>query len=101
MWPGTGTPRGAVLQVRGAGFTDEIPRLGDFGLFRLFEAGGLKPAGALAEGTAVLGASWTLSRSGESPVTIDVRPAKSVHPFGRNFFRRLRCPASVTTVSSR
>jgi type VI secretion system protein ImpL len=100
-WPGTGTPRGAVLQVRGAGFTDEIPRLGDFGLFRLFEAGGLKPGTALAEGTAVLSAAWTLSRSGESPVTIDVRPAKSVHPFGRGFFRRLRCPASVTTVSAR
>lgn len=100
-WPGTGSPRGAVLQVRGAGFTDEIPRLGDFGLFRLFEAGGLKPGAALAEGTAVLNASWTLSRSGESPVTIDVRPAKSVHPFGRGFFRRLRCPASVTTASSR
>lgn len=99
-WPGAGSPRGAVLQVRGAGFTDEIPRLGDFGLFRLFEAGGLKP-GTLTEGTVVLNASWTLSRSGESPVTIDVRPAKSVHPFGRGFFRRLRCPAGVTTVSKR
>ena len=43
-WPGSGTPRGAVLQARGAGFNDEIPRLGDFGLFRLLEAGQLKPA---------------------------------------------------------
>ena len=98
-WPGTGSPRGGVLTVRGAGFTDEIPRLGDFGLFRLFEAGGLKP-GALAEGTQVLSGSWTLSRAGEAPVTIDVRPAKTVHPFARGMFRRLRCPPSVTSAVS-
>jgi type VI secretion system protein ImpL len=101
VWPGTGSPHGAVLQVRGAGFTDEIPRAGDFGLFRLFEAGGLKPGAALAEGAGVLRAAWTLSRSGESPVTIDVRPGKSVHPFVKGLFRRLRCPASVTTASAR
>jgi len=101
VWPGTGSPHGAVLQVRGAGFTDEIPRAGDFGLFRLFEAGGLKPGAALAEGAGVLSAAWTLSRSGESPVTIDVRPGKSVHPFVKGLFRRLRCPASVTTASAR
>jgi type VI secretion system protein ImpL len=99
-WPGTGSPRGAVLQVRGAGFTDEIPRMGDFGLFRLFEAGGLKPGAALAEGAGVLSGSWLLSRAGESPVTIDVRPAKSVHPFTKGMFRRLRCPQAVTTVSA-
>jgi type VI secretion system protein ImpL len=99
-WPGTGSPHGAVLQVRGAGFTDEIPRLGDFGLFRLFEAGGLKPGAALAEGAGVLSGSWTLSRAGEAPVTIDVRPAKSVHPFGKGMFRRLRCPQAITTASA-
>jgi type VI secretion system protein ImpL len=99
-WPGTGSPRGAVLQVRGAGFTDEIPRLGDFGLFRLLEAGGLKPGAALAEGAGVLSGSWTLSRAGEAPVTIDLRPAKSVHPFTKGMFRRLRCPASITTASA-
>lgn len=99
-WPGTGSPHGAVLQVRGAGFTDEIPRLGDFGLFRLLEAGGLKPGAALAEGAGVLSGSWTLSRAGEAPVTIDVRPAKSVHPFGKGMFRRLRCPQAITTAST-
>ena len=100
VWPGTGSPRGAVLQVRGAGFTDEIPRMGDFGLFRLFEAGGLKPGAALAEGAGVLSGSWLLSRAGESPVTIDVRPAKSVHPFTKGMFRRLRCPQAITTASA-
>ena len=99
-WPGTGTPRGAVLQARGAGFNDEIPRLGDFGLFRLLEAGQLKPASSLSEGGQVLTGSWPLSRAGETPVTLDVRPAKTVHPFTRTLFRRLRCPASVTTASA-
>lgn len=99
-WPGTGSPHGATLQVRGAGFTDEIPRMGDFGLFRLLEAGGLKQGTALAEGTAVLSGSWTLSRSGEAPVSIDLRPAKSVHPFVKGMFRRLRCPQAITTAAA-
>ncbi|RYZ08172.1 MAG: type VI secretion system membrane subunit TssM [Myxococcales bacterium] len=101
VWPGTGSPRGAVLQVRGAGFTDEIPRAGDFGLFRLLEAGGLKPAPALSDGAGVQSGAWTLSRAGEAPVTLDLRPAKSVHPFVKGFFRRWRCPAAITTVSAR
>lgn len=100
IWPGTGSPRGAVLQVRGAGFTDEIPRAGDFGLFRLLEAGGLKPAAALAEGAGVHSGAWTLSRAGEAPVTLDLRPSKSVHPFAKGFFRRLRCPQAITTASA-
>jgi type VI secretion system protein ImpL len=95
QWPGTENPRGATLQVRGSGFTDEIPRLGDFGLFRLFETGGLKPTGGLAGGNQVLSGSWALSRPGEPPVAIEVRPAKTVHPFTRGFFRRLRCPAAL------
>jgi type VI secretion system protein ImpL len=99
-WPGTGSPRGAVLQVRGAGFTDEIPRAGDFGVFRLLEAGSLKPAASLADGAGVYSGAWTLSRAGEAPVTLDLRPAKSVHPFAKGFFRRLRCPQAVTTVSA-
>lgn len=99
-WPGTGSPHGGTLQVRGAGFTDEIPRLGDFGLFRLLEAGGLKPSPTPVEGAIVLSGAWTLSRAGEAPVTIDLRPAKSVHPFTRGMFRRLRCPQSVTTVGA-
>lgn len=98
-WPGAGAPRGAVLSVRGAGFTDEIPRLGDFGLFRLLEAGGTKP-GAVIEGAAILTGSWTLSRSGEAPVTIDLRPSKSVHPFAKGLFRRLRCPAAVSQAGA-
>ncbi|HEY8945855.1 MAG TPA: type VI secretion system membrane subunit TssM, partial [Polyangiaceae bacterium] len=81
QWPGKGDPRGAVLKVKGAGFTDEIPRMGDFGLFRLLAAGGTKPSGQLADGVPVLAARWILTRGGEPPVNVDIKPSKSVHPF--------------------
>jgi type VI secretion system protein ImpL len=92
VWPGTETPRGATLRVKGAGFTDEIPRMGDFGLFRLFSAGGL----ASTAGASELAASWNVSRNNEPPVKITVKPSKSVHPFTPNFFSRLNCPPEVT-----
>lgn len=94
-WPGKEGPHGATLQVRGAGFTDEIPRVGDFGLFRLFDAGGVKAASG-----ATLSGTWSLTRPGEPPVSIDIRPAKSMQPFVRGFFRRLKCPPVVTTVAA-
>lgn len=96
LWPGKGDPRGAVLKVKGAGFTDEIPRMGDFGLFRLLAAGGIKPSGAIADGVPVLSARWTLTRGNEPPVHIDFKPSKTVHPFSPTFFRRLNCPPEVT-----
>jgi len=99
-WPGEGDPRGATLKVTGAGFTDEIPRMGDFGLFRLLAAGGLKPSGSLADGVPVLAASWVLTRRNEPPVKIEIKPSKSVHPFSPRFFRRLNCPPEVTVGAS-
>lgn len=100
QWPGKGTPRGGTLRVKGAGFTDEIPRAGDFGLFRLLAAGSIKPSGALAEGVPVFVATWSLTRPGEPPVTIELRPAKSSHPLSRDFFRRLKCPPAVTDATA-
>jgi type VI secretion system protein ImpL len=101
QWPGKeGGQRGATLQVRGAGFTDQIPRLGDFGLLRLLEQGGLKQQSGLSEGMQILSGSWALTRPGEPPVVIDLRPSKSVHPFSRGFFRRLKCPPVVTNVAA-
>ena len=82
--------------MKGAGFTDEIPRMGDFGLFRLLSAGGLDSAGKLLGGVPELVASWKLSRGSEPPVKITVKPSKSVHPFAPNFFSRLNCPPEVT-----
>ncbi len=45
QWPGVGQTKGAGLEVQAAGFKDEIPRDGDFGLFRLLLVGGIKPEG--------------------------------------------------------
>jgi type VI secretion system protein ImpL len=95
QWPGKGTPKGAVLQVKGSSFTDEIPRDGDFGLFRLLAAGGIKPVPGGGEGGPLLTASWNLTRAGQPPVRIEFKPAKEAHPFARDFFRRLRCPAEI------
>ncbi|HEY6556243.1 MAG TPA: type VI secretion system membrane subunit TssM [Polyangiaceae bacterium] len=86
QWPGKGNPKGARLQLKGAGFADEVGRNGDFGLFRLLAYGGLKP-----EGGEWL-ATFTLPRS----ATVSVRPSKSMHPFVPGFFRRLKCPPAVT-----
>jgi type VI secretion system protein ImpL len=92
QWPGTGAPKGAMLEVKGNGFKDEIPREGDFGLFRLLAAGNIKPAGAQVEGVPIFVGVWTLTRPGEPPVTIEFKPSKAVHPFARGFFKRMRCP---------
>ena len=90
QWPNTGQTKGASVLVKAAGFTDEIPREGDFGLFRLLLAGGLKPSG-----NGLFVATWTLNRAETPPVTIEIKPSKATQPFSRNFFKRLRCPSQV------
>lgn len=95
VWPGGGDKKGAVLVVKGAGFTEEIPREGDFGLFRLLAVGGLKPSDPKKPG--VFKATWELSRAGEPPVTIEIKPTKSAHPFTAGFFSSMKCPASIMT----
>jgi type VI secretion system protein ImpL len=97
QWPGKGDPRGAALQVRGDDFTDEIPRMGDFGLFRLLAAGGIKPTGRLADGVPTLAAGFTMTRAGEAPVNVEFKPSKTPNPFKRDFFTRLTCPAETTS----
>jgi type VI secretion system protein ImpL len=92
-WPGTGDEKGATLKVKGAGFTEEIPREGEFGFFRLLEAGALKPVGPSKPG--VWQATWALSRAGEPPITIELKPTKSAHPFAPGFFAKMRCPAAI------
>jgi type VI secretion system protein ImpL len=91
QWPGKATPRMASIQVKGAGFTDEIKRNGDFGFYRLLAAGNIKAGGP--EGS--YGLSFTWSRPGISLVPVDIRPSKGVNPFGADFFKRLKCPLEV------
>ncbi|HEY0467008.1 MAG TPA: ImcF-related family protein, partial [Polyangiaceae bacterium] len=95
QWPNTGQTKGASLAVKAAGFTDEIPREGDFGLFRLLLAGGLKPVGTGREAVPLFVATWTLNRAETPPVTIELKPSKATQPFSRNFFKRMRCPSQI------
>ena len=95
QWPNTGQTKGAGLEVKAAGFTDEIPREGDFGLFRLLLAGGVKPVGTGREPIPLYVATWTLNRAGAPPVTIELKPSKATQPFARNFFKRMRCPSQM------
>ncbi len=98
QWPGKGSPHGAFLQVKGGGggLNDELPRAGDFGLFRLLAAGGIKPAGPAG----VFVATWNLNRPGVPAVSIDFKSSKSVQPFARDFFSRLKCPQEITVATA-
>ena len=96
QWPGKVTPRMASVQVKGAGFTDEIKRNGDFGFFRLLAAGNIKGGGP--EGSYGLSFSW--ARPGLAAVPVDIRPSKWVHPFGADFFKRFKCPLEVLAGSA-
>jgi type VI protein secretion system component VasK len=87
-----------MLQVKGNGFTDQVQRMGEFGMFRLLEAGNLRPRPG-GDGSTFI-ATFTLARQGQTPVTVQFKPAKGTHPFVRDFFRRLHCPPDVTTESA-
>jgi type VI secretion system protein ImpL len=76
-WPGQGKGGGASLRVRTAGGQEEvIQQDGDWGLFRLVEAGKLKgePTGR------DFAVSWSLPSLGAS-ITVDFRPSRSDSPF--------------------
>ncbi|MEP7048904.1 MAG: type VI secretion system membrane subunit TssM [Pseudomonadota bacterium] len=95
QWPGAGPTKGAALEVKASGFTDEIPRDGDFGFFRLLLAGGIKQAGTGQEPAQMYAATWTLNRPGSPPVTIELKPSKATQPFARGFFTRMKCPVQI------
>jgi type VI secretion system protein ImpL len=95
QWPGKGATRGATLQVKGAGFTDQIPRNGDFGFFRLLEVGNVKAVAATRDAAITLVASYAPTRANQPPTTLSFRPSKSMHPLGQGFFARLKCPSVI------
>jgi type VI secretion system protein ImpL len=97
QWPGKGPGRGAVLKVEGVNFTDEVPRNGDFGFFRLLAAGGLK---ATRQESPTYVATFPSSRDGAPPVTLAVRPSRAVHPFASDFFSRLKCPQNIVVAGA-
>jgi type VI secretion system protein ImpL len=77
VWPGQGKSPGASLKVRTAtGQEEVVQQEGEFGLFRLLEAGKLKGE----PGVGAFAMSFSLPSLG-STVTVDVRPARTDAPF--------------------
>lgn len=75
-WPGAGQARGAKIRARGLNGVDEtIEQEGEWGLFRLFEAGQVRysPGRTFA-------VVWHL-RDQNIDIGVDVRPARSQNPF--------------------
>jgi type VI secretion system protein ImpL len=76
-WPGKGKTTGASLRARTSSGREELVQQdGDWGLFRLVEAGKLKGEPGLRDFTV----SWPLPSLGTS-LTVDFRPARSESPF--------------------
>lgn len=101
-WPATDSKvRGAKIRVRGfSGLVEEIPRMGDFGLFRLLAEASIKPgtAGGKPDEVRTLVATWTI-KSQHAVVQMDIRPSRSDNPFRKDFFSNYRCPSIITEGS--
>jgi type VI secretion system protein ImpL len=77
VWPGTGKTPGASIRVRAANGREEVVQQdGEWGLFRLVEAGKLKGEPGLRDFTV----GWQLPSLGAT-VTLDFRPARTESPF--------------------
>jgi len=87
-WSGNGATPGAVVLIRGAGFGDEIRRMGPWGLMRLLADGELRPSAAEEQ---ILEASWQLNH-GLTRVHLQVRPEGSGLSLRPAAFQRLKCP---------
>jgi type VI secretion system protein ImpL len=101
-WPAKeAKSRGAKVRVRGfSGLAEEIPRMGDFGLFRLLSEGNLKPgtAGGRPGDQRTLVATWNI-KSQRATVQMDLRASRSEHPFEKGFFSNYRCPSIITEAT--
>jgi type VI secretion system protein ImpL len=76
-WPGPNRGRGAYLRVRtAAGREESFQQDGEWGLFRLLEAGAVKGQ----PGTSAFTASWALPTLNAS-VVVDFKPDRSETPF--------------------
>jgi type VI secretion system protein ImpL len=77
-WPGEGKSHGAAIRVRGAqNLSETIQQEGEWGLFRLLEAGTV----AANLSSRVFSVTWTLSSRSNVQITIDVRPTRTDSPF--------------------
>ena len=75
-WPGEGTP-GAMVEAHGFGKDADIEREGEWGLFRLLEAGRVKKL----EGTRVFVVQWDFRDEGAGLINMKFRPKRVDTPF--------------------
>jgi type VI secretion system protein ImpL len=77
QWPGKGKVLGASLWVRSnKGVSETVEQEGEWGLFRLLEAGVLQAA----PGQRTFSVTWRI-QSLDTEVTLDVRPSRAESPF--------------------
>jgi type VI secretion system protein ImpL len=75
-WPGEGTP-GAMVEAHGFGKDADLQREGEWGLFRLLEAGQVKKL----EGTRVFVVQWDFRDEGAGLINMKIRPKRVDTPF--------------------
>jgi type VI secretion system protein ImpL len=77
-WPAEGRYRGAKIRARGLNGVDEtIEQEGEWGLFRLFEAGVVRGSPEAR----IFSVVWRLHDQQSMEIGVDVRPARSENPF--------------------
>jgi type VI secretion system protein ImpL len=77
-WPGEGKTHGATIRVRGSqNLSETIQQEGDWGLFRLLEAGQL----AASSSSRIFAVTWTLSSRRDVQITFDIKPSRTDAPF--------------------
>lgn len=75
-WPGEGDVRGALLRVKGEGIDETIQQDGEWGLFRLLEAGRMRGD----PNARIFSIVWAL-RTHNVEIGVDIRPASAENPF--------------------
>lgn len=78
QWPAEGRYRGAKIRARGLNGVDEtIEQEGEWGIFRLFEAGVVRGSPEAR----IFSVVWRLHDQSGMEIGVDVRPARSENPF--------------------
>ena len=102
VWPAKeAAARRASVRVRGfSGLVEEILNEGDFALFRLLRQAKLDhgTAGGRPGDEATIVATWKVE-SQKAEVKMDLKPARSNHPFRQGFFDDFRCPRTISDAS--
>ncbi|HEU4391511.1 MAG TPA: type VI secretion IcmF C-terminal domain-containing protein, partial [Blastocatellia bacterium] len=88
IWPArAGTSGARIVVLPASGTSSEKPYPGEWGLFRMFIAGG---ASKIGENQYAL--SWNV---GGTPVRATLAPSSTTNPFQRTVFTQLRAPQGL------